>query len=164
MATGYGLDGRGSIPGRSKNFSLLNSVHTGSGVTQPPIQWASSGLSLREKRPGCVVDHSPPTCAEVKKGGAVPPFPRTPSWRSAPLITQRGNFILPFLLLDCFETDTDCEHFVRGESLNLALCILPSKIIYKITLCFLEVIFLLPPLLLPWRITFCCLFPFRINS
>jgi hypothetical protein len=30
LATGYGLDGRGSIPGRGKIFFLLHSVQTGS--------------------------------------------------------------------------------------------------------------------------------------
>jgi hypothetical protein len=32
IATGYGLDGRGSILGRVKRLSLLHSVHTGSGA------------------------------------------------------------------------------------------------------------------------------------
>jgi hypothetical protein len=30
IATSYGLDGRGSIPGRGKKFSLPHSVQTGS--------------------------------------------------------------------------------------------------------------------------------------
>jgi len=38
---GYGLEERGSIPGRGRDFSLPHrSVQTGSGPTQPPIQWA----------------------------------------------------------------------------------------------------------------------------
>jgi hypothetical protein len=32
METGYGLDGRGLIPGRYKRFFSLHSVHTGSGA------------------------------------------------------------------------------------------------------------------------------------
>jgi hypothetical protein len=32
IATGYGIDSLGSIPGRGNDFSLLNSVHTGSGT------------------------------------------------------------------------------------------------------------------------------------
>lgn len=30
--TGYGMDGQSLIPGRGRNFSLLNSVQAGSGV------------------------------------------------------------------------------------------------------------------------------------
>jgi hypothetical protein len=43
MATGYGLDGRGSIPG--SDFSVLHNVHTAVGPTQPPIQWVQGALS-----------------------------------------------------------------------------------------------------------------------
>jgi hypothetical protein len=32
IATGYGLDGRGSIPGEARDFSLLHSIQTGSGT------------------------------------------------------------------------------------------------------------------------------------
>jgi hypothetical protein len=39
IVTGYGLDDRLSIPGRGKIFRLLHSIQTGSGATQPPIQW-----------------------------------------------------------------------------------------------------------------------------
>jgi hypothetical protein len=36
------------------------------GPTQPPIQWVSLALSLGLKQPGCEVDHSLPSSAEVK--------------------------------------------------------------------------------------------------
>jgi hypothetical protein len=40
-ATGYGLDGRGSIPGRSKRFfSIPQRSDLALGPTQPLIQWA----------------------------------------------------------------------------------------------------------------------------
>jgi hypothetical protein len=32
IATGYGMDGRGSIPGRDMDIYLLHSVKTGSGA------------------------------------------------------------------------------------------------------------------------------------
>jgi hypothetical protein len=37
------------------------------GLSQPPIQWVTGTLSWRVKWPGREADHSPPTCAEVKK-------------------------------------------------------------------------------------------------
>jgi hypothetical protein len=38
IATGYGMDGQGSIPGRDRDFSLLHGVKTGSGVH--PVSYA----------------------------------------------------------------------------------------------------------------------------
>jgi hypothetical protein len=61
ILTGYWLDGRGSIPGTSKiYFSVLHSVQTGAGVHP-----ASHPMGTR----------GPPSSAEVKKGGAIPPPP-----------------------------------------------------------------------------------------
>jgi hypothetical protein len=51
--------------------------------TQPPIQWVPEALSLGVKRPGREADHSPPSSAEVKKSGAIPPLRNTSSWRDA---------------------------------------------------------------------------------
>jgi hypothetical protein len=42
------------------------------GPTQPPVQWALGALSSGVKRSGCEADHSPPSGAKVKNGGAVP--------------------------------------------------------------------------------------------
>jgi hypothetical protein len=53
------------------------------GPTQPPIQWAPGTHSLGLKRQGREADHSPPSSAEVKNGGDVPPFPRMSLWRGA---------------------------------------------------------------------------------
>jgi hypothetical protein len=39
MAKGYWMEGRGSIPGRWQDFSLLNNVLTGFGAPRPPIRW-----------------------------------------------------------------------------------------------------------------------------
>jgi hypothetical protein len=46
------------------------------GPTQPPIQWVPW-------RQGREPDHLPPSSGEVKKGGAIPPFPHMSSWRAA---------------------------------------------------------------------------------
>jgi hypothetical protein len=79
IAKYYGLDGRGSIPGRSKRlfFSTLQRL----GPTQPFIQWVPGAFSREVKRPGREVDHSPPSSAEVKDGGTIPSLPHTSSWR-----------------------------------------------------------------------------------
>jgi hypothetical protein len=43
------------------------------GPAQPPIQLVPWALSLRGKRPGRQADHSLPSTAEVKNGGAILP-------------------------------------------------------------------------------------------
>jgi hypothetical protein len=61
------LRGRGSSPGRVKNFHFSMSSRPPMGSIQPPIQWVPGALSPGVKRPGSETDHSPPTSAEVKK-------------------------------------------------------------------------------------------------
>jgi hypothetical protein len=61
------LRGRGSSPGRVKNFHFSMLSRPALGSTQPPIQWVLGALSPGVKRQGREADHSPPTCAEVKK-------------------------------------------------------------------------------------------------
>jgi hypothetical protein len=41
------------------------------GPTQPSTQWVPWAVSPRVKRLGRVADHSPPSSAEIKNGGAV---------------------------------------------------------------------------------------------
>jgi hypothetical protein len=43
------------------------------------------------KRPECEADHSPPSYAEAKNYGAIPPFPHMSSWRDAWLINHTDN-------------------------------------------------------------------------
>jgi hypothetical protein len=83
IAMGYGLDSRGSIPGRCKIFFFSTVSTLALGPTQPPIQWVPGVLSLGVKRLGREADHSPPSSAEVKNCGAVPPLPHISSWNSA---------------------------------------------------------------------------------
>jgi hypothetical protein len=45
------------------------------GSTHPSIQWVSGALSTGVKGPYREADHSPPSSAEVKNGGIIPPFP-----------------------------------------------------------------------------------------
>jgi hypothetical protein len=48
IATGYGLDdreGRGSSPGRVKNYYFSISSRPALGSTRPPIQWVPGALS-----------------------------------------------------------------------------------------------------------------------
>jgi hypothetical protein len=74
---GYGLDERGSIPGRAK-FSFFHSVQTGSRVIQRPIQWLPGAISPGLKRQGREGDHLTPSSAEVKNDGAIPLLPHMP--------------------------------------------------------------------------------------
>jgi hypothetical protein len=39
IATGYGLDGRGLIPGKVRNFLISTKSTPALGPTQPPLQW-----------------------------------------------------------------------------------------------------------------------------
>jgi hypothetical protein len=53
------------------------------GPTQPPIQWVLRAVSLGVKRPGREANHSLPSSAEVKNGGAILPLLHMFSWRDA---------------------------------------------------------------------------------
>jgi hypothetical protein len=83
IVTDYGLDGWGSNPGRGKiiPFSTLSRLVLQ--PTQPTIQWVPGVISLGVKQLGCEAVQSPPSSAEVKNSGAIPPFPDTSSWHGA---------------------------------------------------------------------------------
>jgi hypothetical protein len=68
IATGYGLHGPGSIPGRVSFLSYSRRPD------HPEV--GSTGVK-RQRRES---DHSPPSSAEVKKAGAIPPLPHASSW------------------------------------------------------------------------------------
>jgi hypothetical protein len=76
IATGYGLDGRSSISGRSKRFFC--SPQSQERLCGPPnrLSNGNTGSSSEGKAAGGEIDHSLSYSAEVKNGGAVPPFPR----------------------------------------------------------------------------------------
>jgi hypothetical protein len=78
IATGYWLDGWGfdCLHGQ-EIFLFLTTSRPALGRTQPPIQWVPGDISPGLKRPKREADHSPPSSAEVKNGGATPPLPRS---------------------------------------------------------------------------------------
>jgi hypothetical protein len=65
--------------------------------TQPPIQWVPGAFSPGVKQQALEADHSPPSDARVKNGGAIPPLSLKSSWHGAELIKHRGNFTLTFI-------------------------------------------------------------------
>jgi hypothetical protein len=68
----YGLDGRGSIPVRSKRFVCSAQLPNRLAVH---IHWVNGSLSLGVKRPGREVKHWPPSSVKVKNCGARTPLP-----------------------------------------------------------------------------------------
>jgi hypothetical protein len=78
----WGCGWLGFGPAGAKDFSLFHSVQTGSGY-HPASYPMGTGGSFHE---GNETDHSPPSSAEVKNDGAIPPPPHTYSWCGAVLI------------------------------------------------------------------------------
>jgi hypothetical protein len=90
---GYGVDGRSSISDRGKRLFLFSvASRPALGPTQPPIRCVPGVLSSGIKRPEREADLSPPSSAEDKNGGAIPPRPHMPSWHSDLLINYRSKF------------------------------------------------------------------------
>jgi hypothetical protein len=63
------------FPGRSKLFSLLYNVQTGSGTNPVSYTMGTGGCFLMGEVGGSEADHSPPSSAEVKNGGALSSLP-----------------------------------------------------------------------------------------
>jgi hypothetical protein len=53
------------------------------GILPGPVQWVLGALSPGIKRQKLKGDHSPPSSAEVKNGGAILLLPNTSSWSGA---------------------------------------------------------------------------------
>jgi hypothetical protein len=81
IATGYGLDGRGSFPSRDKSFL----VSIAASRELYPLVWSGMGMQLTTH----------PSSDNVKKNGAIPPLLHVFSLHSASLIKLRNNFTLP---------------------------------------------------------------------
>jgi hypothetical protein len=80
---------RAGLPGfdsRKCKIFLSTTSRSVLGLTQPPIQWAPGALSSGVKRPGREANKSPPSSAEFKNGGSIPPLPHISSWNSDLLI------------------------------------------------------------------------------
>jgi hypothetical protein len=69
--TGYGLDGRDLILGRSKVFLFSTATRPALRPTQAPIHWVKKVLLPEVKRPGREADHLPPFNAQVTKDGVI---------------------------------------------------------------------------------------------
>jgi hypothetical protein len=71
------------------------------GPTQIPIEWIPKAVSQ-----GREADRSPPSSANVKNGGGLPPLPYTSPWHdvnpSSTGTTFLNNFILPVFLNNLF--------------------------------------------------------------
>jgi hypothetical protein len=66
------------FPAGKEIFLLFSAASTPARVpTQPPIQWVLRALFSGVMWPGREADHSRPSGAEVKNGGAIDPFPST---------------------------------------------------------------------------------------
>jgi hypothetical protein len=95
IATGYRLGGLDLIPSRGKIFLLYSTESKPAlGPTQPSIQWVLGVFSPGVKHPESEADHSPPSIAEVKNGGAIPPLLYMFSWRGTYSIKPRQNLTL----------------------------------------------------------------------
>jgi hypothetical protein len=76
IATSYGLEGRGSVPGRNKRFfSSPQRPDRFWGLSR--LQWVPKALFPGVKRPGNEADHSSPSSDKVKNGGTSLPLPST---------------------------------------------------------------------------------------
>jgi hypothetical protein len=75
------------FPAGARDFSLLYSIQTDS-WTHP----ASYPIGTRGSFPGGEADHIPPSSAELKNGGAMPPLPHTSSWHPLQLIIHRSHY------------------------------------------------------------------------
>jgi hypothetical protein len=97
IATSYGLDGPGSIPGSVRFFS---SPQRPDRLWGPPSLLSNGyrGSFPGVKRQRREADQSPPSSAEVKKGGAIHPLPHMSSWHSTYLIKHRDSFTFNFTL------------------------------------------------------------------
>jgi hypothetical protein len=84
ITVGYRLDSQDLIPGRGKRF-FSSSQHLDWfwGPASPSIQSVTGILSLGIRQLGLEADHFPPSNAEVKNGGAIPPLHHASLWRGA---------------------------------------------------------------------------------
>jgi hypothetical protein len=83
IATCYRLDGRGSVPGRSKRLSLLHRVQTGSGAHPTSYPMGTKGIFSGDKDVGAWSWLLISVITEVKNCGAIPPIPHMSLWHYA---------------------------------------------------------------------------------
>lgn len=83
IAKGYVLGGRGSTPGKENKFSVLHSVETGFAAHPASYAMNTGAFPPGIKRLKVESDHSPPSSAEFKRDGVVPPITHTTPWHGA---------------------------------------------------------------------------------
>jgi hypothetical protein len=67
---------RPGLDSRQSNIFLFSTASGPTlGPTQTHIKWVQGAILLEVKQVGREADHSPPSSAEVKNGGAIPPLP-----------------------------------------------------------------------------------------
>jgi hypothetical protein len=94
IVTGLKLDGQCLTLGRGKSVSLLHSIQTSSGGHSASQPMATGGSFPEVKQPGFEGDHSTPSSAKVKNGGAIPPLPHKSSWHSVLIKYAHGQLYL----------------------------------------------------------------------
>jgi hypothetical protein len=68
--------GQGTIPSRDKIFLFSTASRPAPGNAQLPIQWVLAVISLAlKKQQRHEADHTPPSSAKVKNGGAITAIP-----------------------------------------------------------------------------------------
>jgi hypothetical protein len=90
------------FPAGVRNFYFLHEVQTSCGV-----HLATYRICILEWREA---DHSPPSSAEVKNGGAITPLPHTSSWRGVQLIETINNVKIFYVMTEnIFKTTASGE-------------------------------------------------------
>jgi hypothetical protein len=130
IATGYELNGQGLTPSKGKIFLSSTVFRLDLGPTQPPIQWVLGALSPGLKSLAREADYSPPSNAEVKNGGAIPPLSHISSWLSAKLIMHN----VKFTFFTTFSIDSNVIH----EAVILLIVICVENSVMEVQSCALE--------------------------
>jgi hypothetical protein len=84
IATRLWVGQPGFDPGEAEDIHISSTMSRPAlGFVEPSIPWVPGELQPGVKRQGRDADHSPPSSAEVKNGGALTPLPHTSSGRGA---------------------------------------------------------------------------------
>jgi hypothetical protein len=83
MATGHGLDVPGLIPISAKFVFSPQRSDRHRGLLSLLLNGYWGPFHRGVKLEGCEDDHLPPSSAEVKKDGVIPPLPHRSSWNNA---------------------------------------------------------------------------------
>jgi hypothetical protein len=102
--------------GGARDFSLLHSVQTGSRAHPVSYPVGTGALSSEVNRPGRETHHSPPSGAEVKNGGAIPPLPIR---LHGVVLNYTGTTLpLPYNVSARCENSERTDHYPNGGRLH----------------------------------------------